>query len=555
MDEDLPADSPFLPLKATPRLGYFFSVLTLGGLGFARLKRSHVVPLVFFILLVLVYNLNGRFVAGSDVYSTRFMPVNLALHGTYYFDPTKPYDLGTVVKDPQSPSNGRMISVYPTYTPTLLAPIYWLVYRLGGVRPESYWTFYLDKLFASLFVAGTGLLTFLLLRRMHGGREGLALLTAVSMALGTSLWAIASQGTWSHGPSAFFMILAAWALERAVRRTGDMRRGAFWGALAGWAIASAFVTRQSDIFFAAPFFFFAMWELRRSRAAQGFFLAGIAPVAIWFVTYNWSYFGHPLTTGYKYNMAMQRIPGLLQLKNFRAGFLGLLFSPSLGMFTMAPVTLFAVPGMITLFRRRHWLGLGLGLEHIPATHHASTTFIQRLMRIGTIFIICHVIFYSCYLEWWGGWSYCYRYLIDIQPFLALCVGWFFRPGAKYLKLRLPLFVPALVLSVLVQFYGAFFWCGVTFYEQVNKDQRAQLGRSLRQANAGIFEEPSTFFSLDRRKHIIFSELDYVHWNWSSWAEFKKPFATLDKIDKDLFKTKEVNFKPAPPIVLDYGRDG
>lgn len=520
--------------------------------GFCARHRQALVALGLFLGLVLVYNANGRFIAGSDVYCTRFMPVNLALNGHEYFDPAKPYYLGTVVSDLASPSHGRMISPYPTYTPTLLLPLYLPLYRWLGVPPEHYLTFYLDKLLASLFVAGAALLTFSLVRRMHGGRNRMALLTTLAVALGTSLWAVASQGSWSHGPSAFYLILAVWALERAVRQqAAHPRRVLGWAFWAGWAAASAFVTRQTDIFFTLPFFFFALWELRRSRWALAGLLAGVLPVAGWFVAHNLAYFGDMLTTGYKYNMAQQRIPRLMHPENFFAGFFGLLFSPSLGMFTMGPVTLFAIPGIVSLLKRRRRVLMVHG-DGSRVVHVERSCFMQRLLRLCIVFIALHVLFYSCYLEWWGGWSYCYRYLIDIQPFLALCIGWHFRPQARWPHLRWPLFVPALALSVAVQFYGAFFWCGGNYFSQV-KTERLYLDLSPAKGHGGLFDKPSIHFSLAPQDHLILSELKFVRWDVGSWAGFWRPFTTPEKIERDLFQTRTVSFRPSPPIVLEHGQ--
>jgi hypothetical protein len=79
-----------------------------------------------------------------------------------------------------------------------------------------------------------------------------------------------------------------------------------------------------------------------------------------------------------------------------------------------------------------------------------------------------------------------------------------------------------------------------------------LNLSPHKLTSGLFDKPSVFFSLDKNKHIIMSELNYFHWDLTSWKEFRKPFATPDKIEKDLFKTREVKFYPCPPIILNYG---
>lgn len=538
--------APELPeAPARPRRGRFRAFCR----GVGRFVRHTVPPLFIFAVLVVSYNLNGRFMAGSDVYSTRFMPVNLALRGSYYLDPAQPYNMGMMVTEPESPSFGKMISVYPTYTPTLLLPIYIPIYRWLKVPPEHYLTFYLDKWISSCFAAGTAMLLFCLLRRLHGGRVGLAMLVTFGIALGTSLWSIASQGSWSHGPSAFYLIFAVWTLERAERLDGRWRKG-MWATLGGWALASALVTRPTDCFFVLPCFGLARWVLRGCRPAALGLLAGAAPVALWFGLHNYLYFGTPFATGYRYNAAQMYIPHLIHFENFFAGFCGLLFSPSLGMFTTGPVTLFAIPGMISVWlaRRRTLRVCGSGAR-IQKRH--SVPFMQQLIRLGAVAIVLQVLFYACYLEWWSYW-YCYRYMIDVLPFIGLCIGWFLRPRARWRPLRWPLFVPALVFSFLIQFYGTFFWGFSSYYTQPDISQRLYLDLNPAKTHEGIFNLPSCHFSLDGRKHIILAEMSFFRWDWSSWKGFTKPFATWDKMRRDLCEKRLVTFKPTVPIILYYG---
>lgn len=514
-----------------------------------RLARHAVLPLFLFFALVVVYNLNGRFLAGSDVYSTRFMPVNLALRGTYYLDPAQPYNMGMIVTDPRSPSFGRMVSVYPTYTPTLLLPIYIPIYRWLKIPPEHYLTFYLDKWIASCFAAASAMLLFCLLRRLHGGHAAMALLVTLGIALGTSLWSIASQGSWSHGPSVFYQLFAVWTLERALR-PGGPRRVWFWAALGGWALASALVTRLTDLFFVLPCFALACWMLRRRHSAVAGLLLGAAPVALWFGAHNFLYFGSPLATGYRYNAAQMFIPHLIHPENFFAGFFGLLFSPSLGMFTMGPVTLFALPGLISVWfpRRRKLRVLGSGAR-LEKRH--AVPFLARVIRLGAVATLLQIIFYSCYYEWWSYW-YCYRYLIDVLPFIGLGIGWFLRPRARWRPLRWPLFVPALVFSFLIQLYGAFFWGFTSYYTQPGISQRLYLNLDPEKPHAGILSRPSPHFSLSGKRQIILAEMSFFRWEWSSWQGFAKPFASWEKMHKDLCETRLVKFKPTVPIILYYG---
>lgn len=509
-------------------------------------------PWVLFALLWLCYNANGRIYAGSDVYSSRFMPVNLAVHGSYWFSGDKPWHLGTVVDDPASPSYKKMISVYHTYTPTLLLPVYIVFYRWLGVPEDHFLTFYLDKWFASAFSAGAVTIVFLLLRRLHGGRVGLPLLIAVAMGLGTSVWSLASQGSWSHGPSIFYLSVATWAMERALRRSreGEMPADNAW--LAGWALASAFVTRPTNLLFVAPAFLLMAWQWRRRWVLIAWMALGAAPVGLWFGLQNRWMFGSPFTMNFRYNLAQQRIPNLLHYENFPAGFLGLLFSPSMGMFVMAPVTLLALPGLVGLWRDPRQV-LARADDGTRLEARLPLPSLQFVMRLGAVFCVLHVLLYSCYLEWWAGWSYCYRYLIDIQPFIALATGWFLRPGARWVGLRWPLMIPALVFSFYVQAYGALFWAGTFYFGNTSQDPRLYLDLRPGKSHAGPFNHPSGHFSFDPKDHIILSERPHFRWSWSTWDSFIAPFATPSEVYRDLFVTQRVDFRWGPPIILTIGQ--
>ncbi len=523
-------------------------------------KLAYALPWIICAILFVIYNLNARFIGGSDVYATRFMPVMLAKNFSYYFPqqgaPQIPWNLNTIVDDPKSPSYGKVISVYPTYMPTLLFPIYFVFYNghMLNLPPEHFLTFYLDKWVSALVIALTGALTFSLIRRLHGGKILLALLVTAGMSLGTSVWAIASQGSWAMGPSAFFLILSVWSMERAVR-LADQKGGYRYAALAGFAIASAFCMRLTDILFVLPFFLFGLWELRIAkrarhawipeqfpvRWAQLAFFGGIVPVALWFIIHNYVYFGHILWTGYKYNMVQQRVPNNLHPENFAAGFIGLLFSPSLGMLTMGPVTIFSFFGMASALRTRRRV-----IERRPdggaVEVREPKPFLQRVMYLCVPFTIAHILVYSCYLEWWGGWSFCYRYLIDIQPFLALCTAWFFRPGARLLEFRWPLYVPALIFSAAVQFYGAFIWGGGM---DLGNMPRFYLNLDPKRGYSAPFNHDRWFYRWTLKDHFIANEMNG---RLPSLERIINDCATPRKIYCDLFVEGKYSFNQGLIII-------
>src|SRR5262249_27362286 len=78
-------------------------------------------------------------------------------------------------------------------------------------------------------------------------------------------------------------------------------------------------------------------------------------------------------------------------------FLGLLMSPSRGLFIFTPAALLAVPGLIDWRRHRApW---------------------SAFLAAG---VFGYLALYTCFWGWWGGLTYGPRFLIDVLPALTLC---------------------------------------------------------------------------------------------------------------------------------------
>src|SRR5262249_53871627 len=130
--------------------------------------------------------------------------------------------------------NGRYLSSYPLLPGLLAVPVYAVpVMLLGG----DSWVLVnvLAKLTASLIAALSVALVYLAAARL--GPDAVAVVVALVYALGTSVWSVASQGLWGHGPAALFLaaslvcILYAeerpWLLDAAGLATGLMLASRF----------------------------------------------------------------------------------------------------------------------------------------------------------------------------------------------------------------------------------------------------------------------------------------------------------------------------------------
>ena len=96
-------------------------------------------------------------------------------------------------------------------------------------------------------------------------------------------------------------------------------------------------------------------------------------------------------------------------RNFAEGLLGVLFSPSRGLFIFSPIFFFSI------------LGIFLKIKQ----HQLQP---QDKYIIGIIFF--HWIMVGIFPRWWAGWSFGARYFSDILPYLI----YFLLPVLKYEKM-------------------------------------------------------------------------------------------------------------------------
>jgi len=129
-------------------------------------------------------------------------------------------------------------------------------------------------------------------------------------------------------------------------------------------------------------------------------LAGAALGIVPLLVFNWLAYGSPLEQGY----------GVKPFDtNPFQGTIGLLFSPSRGLFVYEPWALLALGG---LFMARMAGG-------------------RIAQRLGTLLLVwvLFLIVYSTYAEWWGGRVFGPRFLDDLAPVLILGLAWGIRTGA------------------------------------------------------------------------------------------------------------------------------
>jgi hypothetical protein len=215
----------------------------------------------------------------------------------------------------------------------------------------------------------------------------------------------------------------------------------------------------------------AHFLLTERRRLVGFALGGL-PVAIALFGYAQSTFGSPLAFG-----QLSTGTDLALIKTGKAelwqtplwlGMAGLLVSPSRGLFVYTPLALFAVWGAARAFRMQVWGSL----------------------RPLAVAAVAMVILTAKWFDWWGGWSFGYRTIVDI----AILLGFLALPVAQAIGSNLGLraaFAALLFYSIAVQALGAFVY-----------DVTGWNGRKGWEAMAPGMREPVAF--VDRASAVRFA---------------------------------------------------
>jgi len=427
--------------------------------------------------LLLIYHLNGDFQYVRDAEGSVFLPVSLLNEGNLSFTPSEmpfmfTWQLQTATgtsrrtiprwqeRDGTTPlwsayREGRLKVASPNYNIlpstrvdastgerqyvnaygigaglTALPAFALLHVAVGDLRDHPQLLWYTAKSVASLLVALSAVWIYLASRRFLD--TGLAALVAVSYGLGTCVWSTSSQTLWQHAPNEFFLALGSYFL--LLTGSHDSKR---YSAYCGVAFGCAVICRPTSAIVAATVAIYLI--ATNPRLVPAYVLAAL-PIALAASGYNAYYLGSALMFGQTEigaPMAVQKTghPGVWQTPLWQ-GILGLLLSPSRGLLVFSPFLAFALPGLWLAWRDQRFAVL----RPLAAT------------------LVIVLIVESKWFDWWGGWSYGYRRIVDVTVFLALLL----MPIMEWIaarRWRLAAFLGLLGWSVAVQFVGAFAYDG------------------------------------------------------------------------------------------------
>ena len=410
-----------------------------------------------------IYIVNGDFLLGNDQRSNMLSAVSFVKHGSftvtpstapwafswyYYLPDKKPkkvrlpnwdknskklYQQGKLkARNPyylvKSRYTDTFVSTFGVGASVVLVPIYATINLFVDISSNHKLWWYGAKFTAAMLTALSAMLLFLSLCRFVSATP--ALIGTLSYALASGAWSISSQALWQQTPFTFFIILGVWFLLGVSERKN-------FSIYAGAAFGMASLCRPTGIIIALVIGVYLLIIARRISPQLLRYVLGGLPFALILLSYNWYYFGDALLTGQHIAgqaIALQKTgsPELWQT-SLVEGINGLLFSPSRGLLFYSPaLLLFGVMGAALAWRDTQRFSLLIALQ------------------IATLLLF---LLQAKWFDWWGGWTFGPRPIVDIGVLLALFMAPFIEKvwRVRYLK---TIFLTLLVYGVMVQFIGA-----------------------------------------------------------------------------------------------------
>ncbi|MBL9125346.1 MAG: tetratricopeptide repeat protein, partial [Planctomycetaceae bacterium] len=384
-------------------------------------QSSSAVAALLFVCLLIIYLLNGGLIILADSVSNSYLPVSLLEEGNLSYTPDEfPFMFGWEVKGPGGAQPLAITHLTPTVAAlrdegllqiqrenyflvpsarpglyvntfgpgaglTALPAVAVVRLAVGDLLDRRWWLAVACRVVSAACVAGSAALLYL--TGCLFVTRGQALALALSYGLGTCVWAISSQSLTQHGPNELYLALGVYALARA---NVSWR----WLAVAGVALSAAVVCRPtSGVVILAVGAYLLVTDWRGCLA----FTVACCPLLLFLAGYNYHYFGSPLTFGQtvQARLYLERQFGTTNAWRtpFWTGFFGLLLSPSRGVLIYSPWLVVTVCGAVAVWRRKEYAWL----------------------RPLTIAAAAIAVLQCKWFDWWGGWCYGYRPLVDILP--------------------------------------------------------------------------------------------------------------------------------------------
>ncbi len=397
--------------------------------------KHYILALLLTLLLVILYNLNGRASSSVDTLPATLLPVSmLKYHDANltefegFFHPQPDLWRAGFVFGALQNKDGEIISSYPLGGAVLAAPFYALARIAGILKPDDWQSYRLTgKLAASFLVAMSAGVIFLCLSQLLPWSSALWL--SLAYGLGTGAFSTASQGMWQHGPGMLCLSVALWAVVNLERHTNPRYLIAF---AAGVALTLAVWCRNVNVFAAGAV---SLYVLIYQRRLLWIYAAPLVVGAVWLLQYNYSHFGN-LSGGYDaildspwHRSRNLLVTGLFQHPLWQ-GLLDTWLSPSKGLLIYSPFMIFAFAPL--------WIKINSQ---------------RRLLFILFLWVSLTSVVLAKNSLWWGGTSFGPRYFLEMSVALVVLIGLVYSHLPRLARYGLNALI---VLSVSIHTLGAFY---------------------------------------------------------------------------------------------------
>lgn len=357
---------------------------------------------------------------------------------------------------------GRYVNTFGLGAALTVLPVYAVMNVFTDLAANRAAWYYGTKVAASLLVAGAVALIFLTMRRFAVPALPAAV-GALTFGLGTCAWSVSSQLLWQQTPALFFLALGAWCLAGVEDRP---RFAAYCGMAFGMATLCRPTAVISTALVGGYLLWLALWPGVSSRLRPGaeraefnwrpfsLYVLGGLPFAVLLGAYNAHYLGSPWTSG-QMVASEQMVMGQKGADSFfqtplAEGLAGLLFSPSRGLFVYSPVMLLGLAGAVMAWKSPRAFAMLIPLQAA---------------------VLLEVIVSAKHFDWWGGWTFGPRRVVDTGVFLTLLM---IPVIARVVRVRWMCagFGVLLLYSVSVQVIGAwsYYLGGWEYKDKMNIDK-------------------------------------------------------------------------------------
>jgi hypothetical protein len=293
-----------------------------------------------------------------DVVSNTYLPYLLLKHSTFDFKPI--YNSIKIFDDASKKTpyflirkEDKLYSSYPIITGLAAVPFYAPFIMLNKVPELTYAenvikVAFLGRITASVWASLSVLLFYLIIKKRSGGIVR-PVLFALFYAFGTGTFSISAHGLWLHTLTQLIFTLVLMLLLKKEKTSKDFL---FLGFLLGLNV----LNRITNVAFAVTISIYVFWVYRDKFVP---YVCGVLPSIIYWLSYNYIFYGSPFTEGYASRDAANVWTG-----NLLESIPGFFVSPARGFLFISPLLLLGFISMYKSFRNRDTLLIALAVGYI-----------------------------------------------------------------------------------------------------------------------------------------------------------------------------------------------